>query len=323
MKQTLFILLILINFNSYAQENSFFAAFWNVENLFDTTDQNEVDDAEFLPSSGKKWDSSKFRQKLINLSSVIMSMNRGKGPDLLGLCEVENKSVIESLLDYLNPGYEILHIDSPDGRGIDNALIYKKDLFSLVYSSADTVDLGEENTRSILHGRFKLKNDAVISVYVNHWPSRRGGEASELKRIKAAETLRKSIKNNDKKDYLIIMGDFNDEPENISVDSVLNAGPYSARKDLINLAYDLSISGEGSYKYRDTWNMLDQIIISRNGSKVKYIENSFEIYKPEFIITRTGTYAGTPRPTFGGSRYLGGYSDHFPVTAKFSYTGGS
>jgi endonuclease/exonuclease/phosphatase family metal-dependent hydrolase len=310
----LFILFILLSSVVYPQE-TFFTAFWNVENLFDIVDDPLIDDAEFLPDGKKNWDSVKFNQKLINLSAVIMSMNRGKGPDLLGLCEVENKAVIESLLVFLNPVYEIVHIESPDGRGIDNALLYRNDKFSLVSYSADTVDLGRTNTRSILYGRLAVKNSDTISVYVNHWPSRSGGEGSEAKRIKAAETLKKNVMYNS--DFMIIMGDFNDEPENISVDSVLNAGPAGSGKDLLNLAYEISLRGEGSYKYRENWNMLDQIIISKNQHGIKYLEGSFEIYKPDFIITRSGTYAGTPRPTFGGSRYLGGYSDHFPVTAEF------
>jgi predicted extracellular nuclease len=316
MKYFTIILLLFFSVNLYPQE-SFFAAFWNVENLFDTIDQPGVDDAEFLPGSEKKWDDSRFRQKLINLSSVIMSMNRGKGPDLLGMCEIENKAVIDSLIFYLNPGYEIVHIESPDNRGIDNAFIYRKDKFSLLYYSADTVNLGKENTRSILYGRLVFKED-TISVYVNHWPSRRGGEAiSEPKRIKAAETLKQSVSRKKYNDFVLMMGDFNDEPENISVDSVLNAGPASGNKNFINLAYEKSLRGEGSYKYRENWNMLDQIIISRNGTSIKYVEDSFEVYKPEFIITLTGSYAGAPKPTYGGSRYLGGYSDHFPVTAEF------
>jgi predicted extracellular nuclease len=316
MKILLFLFVVLFSSNSFSQE-SFFTAFWNVENLFDTIDQPGVDDKEFLPGSEKNWDEEKFRQKLVNLSTVIMSMNRGRGPDILGLCEVENKAVIESLLVYLNPGYEIIHIDSPDGRGIDNAFLYRKEIFSMVYFTADTVNLGKENTRSILYGRLTLKNDDTISVYVNHWPSRRGGESSEIKRIKAAETLSNVINKKAYSDFIIIMGDFNDEPENISVDSILNAGPYHANKRFYNLAYDASIRGEGSYKYRDNWNMLDQIIISRNGNGIRYIEDSFQVYRPDFMVTKSGTYAGTPKPTFGGSRYLGGYSDHFPVTAEF------
>jgi hypothetical protein len=132
MKKTTILLLLLFSLNLYSQE-TFFTAFWNVENLFDTIDQPDTDDAEFLPGSEKQWDESRFRQKLINLATVIMSMNRGKGPDILGICEVENKAVIESLLVYLNPGYSIVHIDSPDGRGIDNAFLYTEKTCFLWY----------------------------------------------------------------------------------------------------------------------------------------------------------------------------------------------
>jgi predicted extracellular nuclease len=171
-----------------------------------------------FPLPEKQWDDVKFRNKLVNLSTVIMSMNRGKGPDILGLCEVENKAVVESLVVYLSGDYEIIHAESPDGRGIDNALIYKKSMFKFLSSSSDTVDLGTEKTRSILGARFQFNNE-IISVFVNHWPSRRGGESTEEKRISAAKTLKKKFEKFRDTDFIIAMGDFNDEPENISIDS--------------------------------------------------------------------------------------------------------
>jgi predicted extracellular nuclease len=320
MIRTLFIILfIVLIVEAKAQDKSFYAAFWNVENLFDTVDQPENDDSEFLPGSEKQWDQEKFRRKIINLSSVIMSMNSGKGPDMLGLCEVENKAAVESLVVYLRPDYETIHRESPDGRGIDNALIFRKDLFTLLSVSSDTVHLENENTRSILGARFLLNNDDTLSVFVNHWPSRRGGESSEIKRIYAAQTLKNKTDKVKHSDFILMMGDFNDEPENISIDSVLNAGSPASGSEYVNLAAELSLRGEGTYKYRDTWNMLDQIIISHEKMSIKYKQDSFEIYKPYFMITRSGTYAGTPFPTFGGRRYLGGFSDHFPVKAEFLY----
>jgi len=317
MKKYLCCLFLVFLFTSVLNaQDTFFTAFWNVENLFDTEDQPDVDDAEFTPRSEKKWDADKFRHKVISLSSVIMSMNRGRGPDLLGMCELENHAVVESLLVYLTPAYRIVHVESPDLRGIDNALIFRQDKFILLDITSDTIDLGEEKTRNIIGGRLLTIQGDTISVFVNHWPSRRGGYETEGKRIKAAVTLNKRMNNTP--GFIIAMGDFNDEPENISVDSVLNSGPSGSGDKYRNLAYEVSLRGEGSYKYRDTWNMLDQMIITENMKGISYIEGSFEIYKPEFMITKSGSYAGTPRPTFGGNRYLGGYSDHFPVTAQFT-----
>ncbi|MGQ9644153.1 MAG: endonuclease/exonuclease/phosphatase family protein, partial [Ignavibacterium sp.] len=196
-------------------------------------------------------------------------------------------------------------------------------------------------TRLILGGKFLLlSTDDTLYVFVNHWPSRRGGEyESEPRRIKAAETLRKRIDiifSENKNAKIFIMGDFNDEPINISILNYLKAKPILCdsieminqitldedNSELFNLAYKTFSQGEGSYKHQNDWNMLDQIIVSKEliiGAKVRYLCNSFQVYKPEFMITKSGKYKGAPFPTYGGNRYLGGYSDHFPVTAKFIF----
>lgn len=319
MHKIILLVLLSVNIGTFAQEE-FFAGFWNVENLFDTSDDPSRNDSEFLPGSDKQWDNEKFHKKIVNLSSVIMSMNKGNGPDLLGLCEVENRAVVESLLVYISPGYEIVHYESPDPRGIDNALIFRSDKFSLAGSSADTIEGSRSRTRSILGARLLFGNSDTLNIFINHWTSRSGGEDTEIKRIQAASTLKRILERiRSKKNFILIMGDFNDEPENISLDSVLNAGKYSGEKSLYNLAYEKSLAGEGSYKFRNAWNMLDQIIISDtcNYSDITYLPNSFEVFKPVFMITESGSYAGAPKPFFGGKRFIGGYSDHFPVTAIF------
>ena len=170
----------------------------------------------------------------------------------------------------------------------------------------------------------------TVHVFVNHWPSRRAGEQqSELNRVNAANVLKKEVTRlfkYNKKSKMIIIGDFNDEPGNISLKDTLNALPLKCQTvlqsngELYNTSYETFERKEGSYKYQDTWNLLDQVIISDgflNGSGLQYICGSFQVYKPEFMITKTGKFQGTPHPTYGGRRYLGGYSDHFPVTAKF------
>lgn len=315
----IFLLAIVLNSTAIPQEE-FFTAFWNVENLFDTSDDPSRNDSEFLPSGSRNWDNQKFHQKILNLSSVIMSMNNGKGPDLMGLCEIENRAVVESLLVYTAPGYDIVHYESPDPRGIDNALIYRKEKFLLHGSSADTVRIGSGRTRSILEARFTFGSKDTLNIFVNHWTSRSGGPETEQKRIVAAQTLKERVNSiSGENNFILIMGDFNDEPENVSLDSVLNAGKLPKEKYLYNLAYIKSLAGEGSYKFRNEWNMLDQIIISDQNNTVKifYIDGSFDVYKPSFIITEEGKYAGTPKPFFGGRTFIGGYSDHFPVTARF------
>jgi len=269
---------------------------------------------------------------------VIRSMNYGNGPDLLGVCEAENKAVLESMANnFLSDlDYKIAYLESPDNRGIDNGLLYKKDKFKLLNLQADTVHLSDGwPTRLIFGVNLLTKNDEKITVFVNHWPSRRGGqEESEPNRITAALTLRAAVDrifSTDKAAKIFTLGDFNDEPLNISVLETLNAYPLKcdslhaefeeeAYSELYNLSYSAYEDGLGTYKYKDDWNMLDQIIVSGSlltNEHFYYKCNSFKIYKPYYIVTQSGEYKGAPFPTYGGRRYLGGYSDHYPVIAKF------
>ena len=312
-------------------------AFWNLENLFDTVDDQDKDDEEFLPDGKKEWTEERLDKKSYNISRVIRSINNGVGPDILGVCEVEHQSLLDNLISEFLPdkNYKTTYIESPDNRGIDNGLIYNADKFTLLSMSADTVQLSDGYpTRLILNVILLTELKDTLIVFVNHWPSRRGGEVeSEPNRISAGETLKKSVGKyslSRKNPNIIILGDFNDEPANNSLlktlkaeaylcDSVTENGLTAAKYRLFNLSYKVFMTGEGSYKYRDDWNMLDQIIVSNAllSGDIEYICSSFEVFKPELMITRTGKYTGTPFPTYGGSRYLGGYSDHFPVTAKF------
>ncbi|MBK8946510.1 MAG: hypothetical protein IPM32_14740 [Ignavibacteriae bacterium] len=322
------------NSNSIAQSNNeFYVANWNVENLFDTVDDPQKDDEWFLPESEINWDEEKLNTKLNNLAKVIKFMNDGNGPDILGFEEVENKFVVELLVDkYLdNSKYKITHSESPDGRGIDNALIYNSEKFDLQYSESIKIKFDEKkSSRDILFTTFKLKmTNELIHVFVNHWPSRREGlKETEKFRIDAAESLIETIeklKNNDENCSIIIIGDFNDLPSNHSIAKVLgavklNCKKYDSENFLYNLSYNLFQKGEGSYKYKDHWNMLDQIIISKgffDSKNSEYDCDSFEIIKPEFMIEKEGKYKGNPFPTYGGKKYLGGFSDHFPIGANF------
>jgi len=265
-------------------------------------------------------------------------MNNSKGPDLLGVCEVEHQSMLDSLTGrYLNDfNYKIAYVESPDKRGIDNGLIYNSNVFELLSVEGFIVHLKDDwPTRPIVNVRLIYESIDTISVYVNHWPSRSGGkEKSEPNRISAASTLRKSVDedfNQNPRSKIIVLGDFNDEPTNISVLETLNANTFKCDSlkaedifytecELFNTSYQAYEDGLGTYKYRDDWNLLDQIIISGeliNNQDFYYICNSFNIYKPYFMVTQSGKYKDTPFPTYGGKRYLGGYSDHFPVTAMF------
>lgn len=330
--------IFILSFNSllFSQKNKtemqIFVANWNLENLFDTVNDPQKDDDEFLPEAASKWTQERLEKKLSNLAEVIRSMNNGKGPDILSVEEVENKGLLDTLLGKYLSGrnYKISYADCPDERGIDIGIIYNADILKLSGQKADTVKLeNNDKTRLILRAEFKLNGKERLYVYANHWPSRRGGEnESDKNRAAAAGLLRKDVDALLKKDTnsnILIMGDFNDEPSNASLNKTLDAVNFkcdslsSGKYDLYNLAFQKHLAKDGSFFYRGNWNMLDNIIVSRHVVMKHYKCNSFEVYRPEFMVTRSGQYKASPFPTYGGKRYLGGYSDHFPVTAVLQF----
>ncbi len=341
-----FILALLLIFSSYncaqsSNEQTLSVAFWNLENLFDTIDDPNKNDNEFLPESNKQWNDERLERKFYNLSRVIRAMNKGNSPDILGVCEVEHKYLLDTLIAkyFSDINYISFSPEAPDERGIQTGIIFNKNKLQFLEIFTDTVKLDQNiQTRLIIGVKLIYRDKDTLHVFVNHWPSRRGGEEqSEIRRIQAAQTLRKRVDQifeNNKNARIIIMGDFNDEPTNNSILNYLNAQPFicdsivvnqiknsiTDQSDLFNLAYKSYSEGEGSYKYQEDWNMLDQIIVSRElllGRDIRYLCNSFQVFKPDFMITKSGKFKGTPFPTYGGNRYLGGYSDHFPVIAKF------
>jgi hypothetical protein len=336
----LLINLIILTPLSFAQskDDTLFIAFWNLENLFDTVNDIEKNDEQFLPAGEKEWTDEKLDIKLNHLARVIRSMNNSKGPDLLGVCEVEHQSMLDSLIArYIDDNnYKIAYVESPDKRGMDNGLIYNSNIFELLSVKGDIVHLKDHKpTRPIINVKLIYQSVDTLSVYINHWPSRsQGREISEPNRIAAASILRNSVDedfNLNPNAKIIVFGDFNDEPTNVSVLETLNANTFKCDSikeeylfntmcELFNTSYQAYEDGFGTYKYRDDWNMLDQIIISGDlitNPDFYYICNTFNIYKPYFMVTQSGKYIGTAFPTYGGKQYLGGYSDHFPVTAKF------
>ncbi len=341
----LFISILLLNNiklfgNQYPEgKDTICIAFWNLENLFDTVDDPGKNDEEFTPTGTKSWTEERLEKKLFNQARIIRMINDNKGPDILGVSEVEHQYLLDRMDEkFLNDlKYNVAYLESPDNRGIDNGLIYKSDKFSVISINADTIHLPDNYpTRLILNVNL-ISNDSkdTLYVFVNHWPSRRGGlEESEPNRIAAAELLRKKVDQIfkiKKNPNIIIIGDFNDEPANNSILKTLKATPFLCDKnekgvkldssdELFNLSYKAYQNGEGTLKYRNDWNLLDQIIVSSNvieNSDFNFICDSYTIFKPWIILTHSGKYEGTPFPTYGGNRYLGGYSDHFPVYAKF------
>jgi predicted extracellular nuclease len=310
-------------------------AFWNVENLFDTLNTNGKNDEEFSPGSKKQWNTERYKTKILHIAQVIGDMNNKRGPDMIGLAETETDGVVKDIAEspLKKLGYNYIRIQSPDERHISTALLYKKAAFKVLHKEGDTVHLANNHpTRLILHITLLDKSKDTLHVFVNHWPSRLGGqEASEPNRVAAAKELRMEVEkvlSKSPQANIFIMGDFNDEPDNVSIKDELKAEEFvcdSANGSfaLHNLAWERKHHGEGTLKYRDQWNMLDQIIVSTpvinpKHKALHYVCGSFEIFKPDYLVQKGDKYAGSPFPTYGGSKYLGGYSDHFPVLAKFA-----
>jgi predicted extracellular nuclease len=315
-------------------QDSITIAFWNVENFFDTLNTNGKNDEEFSPASKKQWNSERYQTKVLHLAQVIGDMNDKRGPDILGMAETETKEVVTDLVNSTikNLNYKVVRIQSPDERHISTALIYKSDMFNLLNAVGDTVHLDNNHpTRLILHVSLLTNNNDTLHVFVNHWPSRLGGEdASEIHRVAAAKTLRASVDallNNNPLANIVIMGDFNDEPDNNSIKRDLKAEEFICDSanfsySLHNLAWEKKRNGEGTLKYHSQWDMLDQIIVSSADIQAahqsfNYLCGSFTIFKPEYMVETDARFVGSPLPTYGGNKYLAGYSDHFPVFAKF------
>jgi len=308
-------------------------ATYNVENLFDTFDDPKTMDEYFLPDGKYQWNIKRYNDKLENLSKVIAQLGDKDGPEIIGLCEVENRKVVEDLLntrELKKFGYSIIHQDSPDRRGIDVAFVYKKAIFKPIFHKAYTINFPEEpdlRTRHFLLVSGVFADRDTLHFIVNHWPSRWGGEAkTEYKRKYVGSKVRELIDlifAIDVRSKIIIMGDFNDEPSNKSIYKVLKAKEdFSNLKigELYNPWYSLEKENLGSYNYRGNWNMLDQIILSQsmlNKNTLHYQLNSATIFCPEWL-KQHGKYEGNPLRTFGGQKYLGGYSDHFPVYITLS-----
>ncbi|MCT4699993.1 MULTISPECIES: endonuclease/exonuclease/phosphatase family protein [Tenacibaculum] len=339
-KRIICIVIVFIASFSYAQQTSKAykirtIGFYNLENLFDTVDDVEKND-EASPMMEIKGDREKvYRDKLDKLSDVISQMGSEKtktSPAIIGVAEVENKKVLEDLIDtdkLKSKDYGIVHFDSPDKRGIDVALLYQKKYFKPIHFEVFNPNIYKENkkvyTRDILWVSGYL-DDELIHVLVNHWPSRRGGEKkSRPLREKAAYKVTqiiKSIKENDPNPKILILGDFNDDPINSSFKTVLKtkSKKKNVTKDALYNPYEnMFRRGFNTLMYRDNINLFDQIVITSSLlDKGKKEYSSFKMFKAaifnkQFLTEKKGRYKGYPFRSFSYGKYTGGYSDHYPV----------
>lgn len=302
--------------------------FYNCENFYDTTNQINVNDEDFLPNSIKHYDQSAYQLKSRQLANVIYKLGRlekSNGIALFGLVEIENKLVLNKLINepiLKKYHYKFIHFDSKDPRGVDVALLYNPSIFVPYqykpYSLTDSTHFNTYATRDILFVK-GLLNGEWINILVNHWPSRRGGEHQSASKRMWASSICKKIMDSvylvDPKARFLIMGDFNDNPNNKSLTQLGMTNPF----------YKMFKNGMGTLAYNDSWNLFDQILISQNWDSTndaKLSENTLKYYKSIIysernMIESNGKYQGYPKRTYNGNILRGGYSDHFPVALIF------
>ncbi|MCU0370757.1 MAG: endonuclease [Bacteroidales bacterium] len=322
--------LICVNFLELKGQQAL-VVFYNVENLFDTRDDSLTHDEEFLPGAEKNWTNERMRRKLVRIYQTLAAAGKGEAPALIGLCEIENRYVLDRLI-YDTPlnrfPYRVIHRESPDARGVDVALLYRTDLFEPDSTSWLRVPLpGNEQTREILMVRGRLWKSETVYFYVNHWPSRYGGAgSSNPKRMAAAGMLAVSVLQVMKTDSLanvVIMGDFNDEPGDeslLSINKILQYDSPDTMFSLVNLSAKSSLADfGGTIKHQGVWSVFDQVIVSpaiiygMNGCWLP--GGKADIFRAGFLLEPDESYSGSrPFRTYMGPGYHDGFSDHLPVS---------
>ncbi len=319
-------LLLLRPDKLYSQEN-YRLVFWNVENLFDTYDDTTSNDDAFTPQGENHWTYTRYKTKLNHISQTIVAMCTKTGshleaPVLIGMAEVENDKVLYDLTNGTSLrkfDYGFVHYDSPDPRGIDNALLYRRDCFFPFLSQAVSVSDSSNGfmTRDLLLVEGCTATGDTLIAIVSHFPSKRGGMAADKRRLETAQKLRNvmdTVANAHPSAAVVVMGDFNASPD----EQEIKNGLASDDGTFVNLMKYIT-PGSGSYKYQDQWSCLDQIIVSRNLILKGYCnlhlcEGIAKIYEGAFLLLDDEKYMGKKVfRTYLGMKYQGGYSDHLPV----------
>ena len=336
MKKILFFLFVLIISTQADAQNKYkvsLIGFYNLENLYDTVNNTMVDDEEFLPNSERHYNGRIYRDKLDRLASVISQMGTDINPDglaILGVAEIENDTVLTDLANTAllkGRNLKFVHYNSPDRRGVDVGMFYNPKYFKPLHSEPLFVQLpggSKESffTRDILYVKGLLVGDTV-HVFVNHWPSRSGGEERSMPARAAAAKVAKnkidSIMGANAASKVVLMGDLNDDPISPSVAKVLGAKGNETKvkpTELFNPWVEMYKKGIGTLAYQDAWGLFDQIIISGNwlakDQPGYYYQRAF-IFNKDFLVQKTGKFRGYSKRTWDGMTYNYGYSDHFPV----------
>ena len=306
--------------------------FYNVENLFDIFDDSLKNDDDFLPHGVLRWNYTRYNHKISSLYKTIVAAGEWSPPEIVAMCEVENRNVLVDLLyeTYLSKySYRIVHEDSPDLRGIDVCLIFRSDVLKLIdseYWIPGGIKETDFFTRKVLYAKFLYVND-TIHIIVNHWPSRRGGVLpGESLRMKISDLVREKSDSisltNPEGSKIIIVGDFNSTPDDHEIKILTSDSKFANR--LVNLSENMAEAGIGTYRYQGAWELIDQVIISKKllfSTEGIYTETGlFSIFKPDFLLMKDPKFPGfTPFSTYRGYRYQGGFSDHLPVLLKLNF----
>lgn len=301
-----------------AQKDSLRIAFYNCENYFDSFRDSSINDADYTANGKRSWTYGRFLAKRNSIFKVLATMGSATPPEVIGLCEIENRFVLNQLC-YATPltkhEYAVVHQNSSDARGIDVALIYQKNRLKLLtyrYYNPNTID-NSIRTRSILHATFRWGDYDTLHIFVNHLPSKLGGDKSERSRRLVVHLLKSkidSIINRTPTASIIVTGDFNDTPTSPSLEELSDS-------TLVNLALPLSQKGQGSIKFEGKWELIDQMIVTKSlerGDTPVSLKGAMHIHSCPFMIEDDPDYGGQkPRRTFIGFKYNNGYSDHLPV----------
>lgn len=335
MRRFLVAFLVIVGLSANAQpdkwtQKKFFTVMsYNVENLFDTIKNAGKNDVEFTPAGNKRWDSKRYYEKLSHLAMAIDSVNPNGLPDIVALCEVETLPILLDLAQQeplKKANYKCILEEGPDPRGIDCALMYNPSTFKYLEHKAINVRLRPSNkrTRDILYVK-GLSGTDTLHIFVNHWPSRVGGqEETANKRGQCADLLKHltdSLIASNADCNILIMGDMNDEPTDESVYEILGAKEVSSYSKLHNINYAMKQEGKGTYCYNGQYSMLDNLIVSDNLLRRKkgfrlYGDSGF-IFSPDFISYTDKKGIRMPSRSYSGKYYAGGFSDHYPVYMVF------
>ena len=314
----------------YPQREHYKVMFYNVENYFDAKDDPDKNDEDFLPEGNKHWTYSKMEEKRNSIAKVITAVGEGTPVAIVGMCEVENDYVLNSLVKYSplkNIGYKFVHFESADNRGIDTALLYDPKQFSPISSKPLRKDFKDGKlTRDVLYVSGATSSGDTLHVFVCHTPSRLGGKnKTEHYRVGVMSMVREhcdsifSINPNAK---IIIMGDFNDSPVDKSISVALGTKPLAAPYEttsLYNMFHQFVGNAYiGTHKYQSQWSVLDQIIVSGSFFTSGILKpSSAYIFRAPFLLEEDKKNMNfRPKRTYNGLKYNAGYSDHLPVILK-------